>query len=114
MDSNFWVEFEAGENFVLTLEKSAARFLEHESSATAWICKVDDISETKKRLSKHGFKTSISKSLKMGETLYRCQDPEHNVFYIFSDSTQTNTEFKPQRTKTSDKNMTQTDQLKKK
>ncbi|MCP3967962.1 MAG: VOC family protein [Lentisphaerae bacterium] len=110
MDSNFWVEFEAGDNFVLALEKSAARFLEHEPSATAWICRVDDVSATQKRLNKHGFKTSISKSLKMGETLYRCQDPENNVFYIFSDDAHTEVSLQRDST-TPDNTLSKTNRL---
>jgi predicted enzyme related to lactoylglutathione lyase len=90
MDSSFWVEFQTPNGFTLALEKSAARFLEHENSATAWICQVDNIEEARIRLRNHGFKVSIAKTLKMGETLFRCKDPENNVFYIFAKEPENN------------------------
>lgn len=85
VNSNFWVEFRSPGGYTVALEKSAAKFLQHDSAATAWVCHVADIEETRRRLESHGFKASFARTLKMGEVLYQCRDPENNVFYIFQD-----------------------------
>ena len=85
IDSSFCVEFHITKDFFLMLEKSDARFLEHESSATSWACKVKSIEDVRYRALLHAYKLNMSKRLHEGEYLYRCQDPEKNVFYIFSD-----------------------------
>ena len=84
IDSNFGIEFRIND-FFLILEKTDARFLEHESSATSWSCRVDNVNEVHYRSRLHGYRLNMEKRLHEGETLYRCQDPEKNVFYIFSD-----------------------------
>ena len=84
-DSSFCVEFQISDNFFLMLEKTDARFLEHESSATSWTCKVDDIEQLHYRSRLHGYKLNMNERTHEGEVLYRCQDPEKNIFYIFSD-----------------------------
>ena len=83
-DSSFCVEFQINDNFFLMLEKTEARFLEHESSATSWSCKVDKVDEVHYRARLHGYKLNMTKRTHEGEVLYRCQDPEKNIFYIFS------------------------------
>ena len=85
IDSSFGVEFQINNDFFLMLEKTDARFLEHESSATSWCCRVDNIKEVHYRSRFHGYKLNMEKRLHEGEVLYRCQDPEKNTFYIFSD-----------------------------
>jgi len=85
IDSSFCVEFQISDNFFLTLEKTDARFLEHESSATSWSYKVDSIEDVHYLSRLHGYKLNMDKRSHEGETLYRCQDPEKNIFYIFSD-----------------------------
>jgi hypothetical protein len=45
IDSSFGVEFQINNEFFLMLEKTDARFLEHESSATSWSCRIDNIDE---------------------------------------------------------------------
>ena len=84
-DSSFCVEFQISDNFFLMLEKTDARFLEHESSATSWSCKVDSIDELHYRSRLHGYKLNMNERTHEGEVLYRCQDPEKNIFYIFSE-----------------------------
>ncbi len=86
INSNFWVEFHSPTGYTVALEKSAARFLKHESAATAWVYRVSNVEETRQRLEKHGFKASFARTLKMGEALYQCHDPENNVFYIFQNT----------------------------
>lgn len=85
IDSSFCVEFQVSDNFFLMLEKTDARFLEHESSATSWSYKVADIKEVEYLARLHGYKLHMDKRSHEGEILYRCQDPEKNIFYIFSD-----------------------------
>lgn len=85
LDSNFWVEFKTASGFALALEKSSASFLEHESSATTWLCQVKNLEVIKERLKEHGFQVQIDSTMRMGEPLCRCLDPENNVFYIFEE-----------------------------
>ncbi|MDD5728000.1 MAG: hypothetical protein PHV59_05480 [Victivallales bacterium] len=87
LDSNFWVEFQTESGFSLMLEKTAASFLEHESAATSFTCRVKSIAAVCKRFQLHGYRLDIDKRTHEGEILYRCQDPENNVFYIFSPET---------------------------
>ena len=85
VDSSFWVEFQTDSGFFLMLEKTTAGFLEHESSATSWACRVPSINTVKEHFRRYGYKLNIDRRLHEGEVLYRCQDPEKNIFYIFSD-----------------------------
>ncbi len=87
-DSSFCVEFQINNSFFLMLEKTEARFLEHESSATSWTCKVDKIDDVLYRSRLHGYKLDMTKRTHEGEVLYRCQDPEKNIFYIFSNESE--------------------------
>ncbi len=84
VDSSFWVEFQMDNGFFLMLEKTAARFLEHESSATSWTCRVSSVKKVREHFRRHGYKLNMDRRLHEGEILYRCQDPEKNIFYIFS------------------------------
>lgn len=86
IDSSFVVEFQINNDFFLMLEKTDARFLEHESSATSWSCRVDNINELLYRSRLHGYKLNMEKRSHEGEILYRCQDPEKNIFYIFNNA----------------------------
>jgi len=85
IDSSFEIEFQINNDFSLVLEKTDTRFLEHESSATSWSCRVDNIDEVQYRSRLHGYTLNMKKRSHEGEVLYRCQDPEKNFFYIFSD-----------------------------
>ena len=87
LDSSFWVEFQTDDGFSLMLEKTVAGYLEHESAATSFTCRVSSVEEVSKRFRLHGYRMNIDKRTHEGEVLYRCQDPEHNVFYIFSPET---------------------------
>ena len=84
-DSNFCVEFQINDNFFLMLEKTDARFLEHESSAVSWSCEVASITDVRYNARLHGYQLNMNKRTHEGEVLYRCQDPEKNIFYLFSD-----------------------------
>jgi predicted enzyme related to lactoylglutathione lyase len=86
VDSSFVVEFQISNEFFLMLEKTDARFLEHESSATSWSYRVDNIEELLYRSRLHGYKLNMEKRSHEGEILYRCQDPEKNIFYIFNNA----------------------------
>jgi len=86
IDSSFVVEFQINNDFFLMLEKTDARFLEHESSATSWSYRVDNIEELLYRSRLHGYKLNMEKRSHEGEILYRCQDPEKNIFYIFNNA----------------------------
>jgi len=90
VDSSFCVEFQINDNFFLTLEKTDARFLEHQSSATSWSYKVNSIDDVLYRSRLHGYTLNVSKRTHEGEVLYRCEDPEKNIFYVFSDKEQSN------------------------
>jgi hypothetical protein len=83
IDSSFEIEFQINNDFSLVLEKTNARFLEHQSSATCWCCRVDNIEEVQYRSRLHGYTLNMEQRLYEGEVLYRCQDPEKNIFYIF-------------------------------
>ena len=85
IDSSFEIEFQINNDFSLVLEKTDTRFLEHESSATSWSYRVDNIDEVRYRSRLHGYTLNMEKRSHEGEVLYRCQDPEKNIFYIFSD-----------------------------
>ena len=87
-DSSFCVEFQINDKFFLMLEKTDARFLEHESSAVSWTCKVKSISDVYYNARLHGYQLNMNKRVHEGESLYRCQDPEKNIFYLFSDETE--------------------------
>ena len=91
INSGFCVEFQINNEFFLTLEKTDARFLEHQSSATSWCCRVDNIDEVHHRSRLHGYKINMEKRSHEGEVLYRCQDPEKNIFYIFTGETEDST-----------------------
>lgn len=84
-DSSFFVEFQINDNFFLMLEKTDARFLEHESSAVSWSCEVKSITDVSYNARLHGYQLNMNKRTHEGEVLYRCQDPEKNIFYLFSD-----------------------------
>ena len=84
-DSSFCVEFNLTDDFFLILEKTDARFLEHESAAVSWSCKVESTADVRHRARLDGYKLNMNKRTHEGEVLYRCQDPEKNIFYIFSD-----------------------------
>ena len=84
VDSSFCVEFQVSKDFSLTLEKTEARFLEHESSATSWVYRVPSLTEVNERFYRFDYTLELDRRLHDGEALYRCRDPEKNIFYILS------------------------------
>ena len=88
VDSNFCVEFQVNKDFSLSLEKTEARFLEHESSATSWVYRVANLAEVSKRFYRFDYSLELERRLHDGEALYRCRDPENNIFYLISNESE--------------------------
>lgn len=82
LDSSFAVRFALAENLDLTLEKNQGAFLEHASSATAWMLECDDLPALTQRLADSGF-SALTEAIFFGSSDYlKGRDPENNVFYV--------------------------------
>ena len=85
LDSNFRVEFQFGDTFCLTLEKSPFdAVLPPASGRIAWLFDAD--AETiRRRLNVYGYAVpNLPDTEKKGETFCRFSDPEGNPFYVIS------------------------------
>ena len=85
LDSNFRVEFQFGDSFCLTLEKSPFdAVLPPASGRIAWLFDAD--AETiRSRLDVYGYTVpALPDAEKKGETFCRFADPEGNPFYVTS------------------------------
>jgi len=82
-DSTFAVVFQLAENLTLTLEKSAAEYLEHDSAASTIAIAVPDLEIFAEKLDSGGCPLD-EESIRIGITEYRRGiDPEGNPFLVF-------------------------------
>lgn len=78
-DSNFAVSFQICDHCFLTLEETAANYLEHDSNAMIWRFEVEDLELFRQRLEKAGYQLEQL----AGDTgCWRGSDPEGNRFYV--------------------------------
>ena len=82
VDSNNRVVFALDENSSLVLEKSAAKYMEHASSAVRFAFECSSISELESRMVKDGSRLSDGFE-RLGRTCYRGCDPEGNPFFVW-------------------------------
>ncbi len=80
-DSAFASSFKISDTTLLTLEKTAAPFLEHASSATVWRFWTSDITALKERMYYAGYDLTEDP----GGSVWRGTDPEGNVFLVRED-----------------------------
>ena len=81
IDSSESAIFKLGEESVLVLEETKAKYLEHTSSATSWSIEVEDFDNICAELEKNG-NTSGEEFIRFGHRTRRVCDPESNPFYI--------------------------------
>ena len=78
-DSNFAVSFRLCDHTFLTLELTAANYLEHDSNAMIWRFEVDELESFRKRLTAAGCELEL---LPGSSGTWRGYDPEGNRFYV--------------------------------
>ncbi len=84
-DSTFAVVFQLAENLTLTLEKSAAEYLEHASAASSFAFAVPDLETFAEKLDSGGCPLS-AEPIRVGIVEYRRgSDPEGNPFFVFQE-----------------------------
>ena len=81
IDSSELAVFNLDSSTALVLEQTAATYLEHSSSATAWAIEVENFSVLSASLEEHGF-TVGDEFLRLGRLTRQLHDPESNILYI--------------------------------
>ncbi len=81
-DSTYRAVFDLGGGLTLTLEKSAAPYLERASAATGWCFRVPDLKAFRDRLEAAGYEYPIERSSLGDGDCLRGSDPEGNLFLV--------------------------------
>lgn len=85
LDSTFACVFQLAEHLTLTLEKSAAEYLEHASAASCLSIAVSDLKAFEEKLDSAGWPLE-KEPIRIGVIEYRRgADPEGNPIYFFQD-----------------------------
>ena len=82
LDSSFLVVFQLSEDLTLTLEKSAAPYLEHASSACLWGFETEDLDGLRRRLEDAGYELALDADCRDPSCDLRGRDPEGNLFRV--------------------------------
>lgn len=82
MDSSFAVVFNLTSDLTFTIEKSAAPYLEHSSSATSWRFDCADFAALQERLLAIGYEFEPEPSGRESGYYWRTLDPEGNLVVV--------------------------------
>ncbi len=81
-DSTFLTVFQLTGDLTLTLEKTAASYLEHASSACLWGFETEDLDGLRRRLEEAGHELALDAECRDPSCDLRGRDPEGNVFRV--------------------------------
>ncbi|MDD3885411.1 MAG: hypothetical protein PHI35_00885 [Victivallaceae bacterium] len=82
VDSSFVTVFEVREGFSLTLEKSAATWLDSKNSPIALRFEIDDPEALRDRMEEAGYTIEFDEICRASGACFRGFDPEGNAFYV--------------------------------